>query len=53
MVASWWPPEAQDEIFAGRDFCASSVAQPVGTAIRDGSGWEIDGQVGFASGTPD
>ena len=52
MVASWWPPDAQDEIFAGRDFRASSVAAPVGTATRDGSGWDIEGQVAFASGTP-
>ena len=36
MVASWWPQEAQDEIFAGHDFRASSVAAPVGTATRDG-----------------
>jgi 3-hydroxy-9,10-secoandrosta-1,3,5(10)-triene-9,17-dione monooxygenase len=52
MVGSWWPQEAQDEIFAGRDFRASSVAAPVGAATRDGSGWDIDGQVAFASGTP-
>jgi 3-hydroxy-9,10-secoandrosta-1,3,5(10)-triene-9,17-dione monooxygenase len=52
MVASWWPQEAQDEIFAGHDFRASSVAAPVGTATRQASGWEIDGEVAFASGTP-
>jgi 3-hydroxy-9,10-secoandrosta-1,3,5(10)-triene-9,17-dione monooxygenase len=52
MVGSWWPQEAQDEIFAGGDFRASSVAQPVGTATRDESGWQIDGQVAYASGTP-
>src|SRR4030081_927470 len=30
MVGSWWPPEAQDEIFAGGDFRCASVAAPVG-----------------------
>ena len=30
----------------------SSVAAPVGAASRDGDGWEINGQVAFASGTP-
>jgi 3-hydroxy-9,10-secoandrosta-1,3,5(10)-triene-9,17-dione monooxygenase len=52
MVGSWWPQEAQDQIFAGQDFRASSVAAPVGTATRDDGGWEIHGQVAFASGTP-
>jgi 3-hydroxy-9,10-secoandrosta-1,3,5(10)-triene-9,17-dione monooxygenase len=52
MVGSWWPPEAQDEIFAGGDFRAGSVAAPVGTATAAGDGWEINGQVAFASGTP-
>ena len=52
MVGSWWPAEAQDEIFAGGDFRASSVAQPVGAAVRDERGWQIDGQVAYASGTP-
>src|SRR4029077_3764480 len=36
MVGSWWPPEAQDEIFAGGDFRAGSVAAPVGTATAAG-----------------
>jgi 3-hydroxy-9,10-secoandrosta-1,3,5(10)-triene-9,17-dione monooxygenase len=52
MVGSWWPQEAQDEIFAGRDFRCSSVAAPVGRAARTDDGWEINGQVAFASGTP-
>jgi 3-hydroxy-9,10-secoandrosta-1,3,5(10)-triene-9,17-dione monooxygenase len=52
MVGSWWPQEAQDQIFAGGDFRASSVAAPVGTATRDVRGWEIQGQVAYASGTP-
>jgi 3-hydroxy-9,10-secoandrosta-1,3,5(10)-triene-9,17-dione monooxygenase len=52
MVGSWWPEEAQDEIFAGGDFRCSSVAAPVGRASRTDDGWEINGQVAFASGTP-
>jgi 3-hydroxy-9,10-secoandrosta-1,3,5(10)-triene-9,17-dione monooxygenase len=52
MVGSWWPQEAQDEIFAGGDFRCSSVAAPVGRASGTDTGWEINGQVGFASGTP-
>jgi 3-hydroxy-9,10-secoandrosta-1,3,5(10)-triene-9,17-dione monooxygenase len=52
MVGSWWPREAQDEIFAGGDFRCSSVAAPVGKATRTDEGWEINGQVAFASGTP-
>jgi 3-hydroxy-9,10-secoandrosta-1,3,5(10)-triene-9,17-dione monooxygenase len=52
MVGSWWPQDAQDEIFGGGDFRASSVAAPVGTAVATGDGWEINGQVAFASGTP-
>ncbi len=52
MVGSWWPQQAQDEIFAGGDFRASSVAAPVGAATASGDGWEINGQVAFASGTP-
>jgi 3-hydroxy-9,10-secoandrosta-1,3,5(10)-triene-9,17-dione monooxygenase len=52
MVASWWPEQAQDEIFAGGEFRAGSVAAPVGMATPAGDGWEINGQVAFASGTP-
>jgi 3-hydroxy-9,10-secoandrosta-1,3,5(10)-triene-9,17-dione monooxygenase len=52
MVGSWWPQEAQDEIFAGGNFRCSSVAAPVGKASRTDRGWEINGQVAFASGTP-
>jgi 3-hydroxy-9,10-secoandrosta-1,3,5(10)-triene-9,17-dione monooxygenase len=52
MVASWWPQEAQDAIFAAGDFRASSVAAPVGPATREEEGWLIEGQVAYASGTP-
>jgi len=52
MVGSWWPQEAQDEIFAGGDFRCASVAAPVGQAAQTDDGWEINGQVAFASGVP-
>jgi 3-hydroxy-9,10-secoandrosta-1,3,5(10)-triene-9,17-dione monooxygenase len=52
MVASWWPQEAQDAIFAAGDFRASSVAAPVGPAVGEDEGWLIEGQVAYASGTP-
>ena len=52
QVGSWWPASAQDAIFGDGDFRAGSVAQPVGTATRTEDGWQIDGQVAFASGSP-
>jgi 3-hydroxy-9,10-secoandrosta-1,3,5(10)-triene-9,17-dione monooxygenase len=52
MVGSWWPQGAQDEIFANGDFRAGSVAAPVGTAEAADGGWEVNGQVAFASGAP-
>jgi 3-hydroxy-9,10-secoandrosta-1,3,5(10)-triene-9,17-dione monooxygenase len=52
MVSSWWPQAAQDEIFAGGDFRCASVAAPVGRAAQTDDGWEINGQVAFASGSP-
>jgi 3-hydroxy-9,10-secoandrosta-1,3,5(10)-triene-9,17-dione monooxygenase len=52
MVGSWWPQDAQDEIFAGGDFRCASVAAPVGSAAQTRDGWEINGQVAFASGVP-
>jgi 3-hydroxy-9,10-secoandrosta-1,3,5(10)-triene-9,17-dione monooxygenase len=52
QVGSWWPQSAQDAIFAGGDFRGGSVAAPVGIATPTDDGWEINGQVAFASGTP-
>jgi 3-hydroxy-9,10-secoandrosta-1,3,5(10)-triene-9,17-dione monooxygenase len=52
QVASWWPQSAQDAIFAGGDFRGGSVAAPVGPATRTADGWEINGEVAFASGSP-
>jgi 3-hydroxy-9,10-secoandrosta-1,3,5(10)-triene-9,17-dione monooxygenase len=52
QVGSWWPQSAQDAIFAGGDFRGGSVAAPVGIISPVDGGWEINGQVAFASGTP-
>ena len=51
-MASWWPESAQDAIFAGGDFRGGSVAAPVGIIAPVDDGWEINGQVAFASGSP-
>jgi len=52
QIGSWWPASAQDAIFGDGDFRAGSVAQPVGSATRTEDGWQIDGQVAYASGSP-
>ena len=52
QVGSYWPQSAQDAIFAGGDFCGGAVAAPVGIITPVEDGWQIDGQVAFASGTP-
>ncbi|HSC02685.1 MAG TPA: acyl-CoA dehydrogenase family protein, partial [Solirubrobacteraceae bacterium] len=49
QVASWWPEEAQDEIFGDGDFRCAAVAAPVGPAVRTGDGWELNGRVGYCS----
>ena len=52
QAASWWPESAQDGFFADNDFRGGSVAAPVGVMSPTDDGWEINGQVAFASGTP-
>lgn len=52
QVASWWPAQAQDEIFGDGDFRAASVAAPIGPATREGSEWVLDGEVAYCSGIP-
>jgi 3-hydroxy-9,10-secoandrosta-1,3,5(10)-triene-9,17-dione monooxygenase len=52
QAGSWWPESAQDTIFANNDFRGGSVAAPVGIISPTDDGWEINGQVAFASGTP-
>lgn len=57
QVASWWPEQAQDEIFGDGDFRCAAVAAPIGAAVRvDRNGsppnWELTGKVGYCSGIP-
>ncbi len=52
QVASWWPEQAQDEIFGEGDFRAASVAAPVGRAMRVGDEWDLIGKVAYCSGIP-
>jgi 3-hydroxy-9,10-secoandrosta-1,3,5(10)-triene-9,17-dione monooxygenase len=53
MVGSWFPREAQDEVFEGGRFICASVAAPVSEpAVRVEGGWELNGKVSFCSGIP-
>jgi 3-hydroxy-9,10-secoandrosta-1,3,5(10)-triene-9,17-dione monooxygenase len=54
QLASWWPKQAQDEIFGTKaDFKCASVAAPLtGLARRVDGGWELDGKVSYCSGIP-
>src|SRR5436853_507695 len=52
QIGSWWPEQAQAEIFGDGDFRAASVAAPVGPATRRDGGWELNGRVSYCSGIP-
>lgn len=54
QIASWWPQQAQDEIFAEgtADFRCASVAAPVARAERVDGGWSLTGRVAYCSGVP-
>src|ERR1051326_5262347 len=53
MVGSWFPEQAQDEVFEGGRFVCASVAAPVSEpAVRVEGGWELNGKVSFCSGIP-
>jgi 3-hydroxy-9,10-secoandrosta-1,3,5(10)-triene-9,17-dione monooxygenase len=53
MVGSWWPQEAQDEVFEGGRFICASVAAPISEpATQVDGGWELNGKVSFCSGIP-
>jgi 3-hydroxy-9,10-secoandrosta-1,3,5(10)-triene-9,17-dione monooxygenase len=52
QVASWWPEQAQEEIFGSGEFRCAAVAAPVGPAVRTDAGWELTGRVGYCSGIP-
>ena len=50
QVASWWPEEAQDEIFGDGDFRCAAVAAPDRSGRPERRRMGADGQVGYASG---
>jgi 3-hydroxy-9,10-secoandrosta-1,3,5(10)-triene-9,17-dione monooxygenase len=53
QAASWWPLEAQREIFSGAYFSAPTTIAPSGVLTRDGTGWVLDGcDHRYASGAP-
>jgi 3-hydroxy-9,10-secoandrosta-1,3,5(10)-triene-9,17-dione monooxygenase len=52
QIGSWFGEHAQDEIFGDGDFRCASVAAPIGPATRTADGWELNGQVAYASGAP-
>ena len=53
MVGSWFPQEAQDEVFAHGRFICASVAAPISEpAVKVEGGWELNGKVSFCSGIP-
>ena len=52
QIGSWFSEHAQAEIFGDGDFRAASVAMPIGPATRTEGGWELNGQVAYASGIP-
>jgi alkylation response protein AidB-like acyl-CoA dehydrogenase len=49
-LASVFPDEAQEELFAGGDPRMSGAFAPTGTGVREGDGWMINGRWGFNTG---
>ena len=47
QIASWWPEQAQREIFGDGDFRCAAVAAPIGPAVLTCEHWELTGKVGF------
>jgi 3-hydroxy-9,10-secoandrosta-1,3,5(10)-triene-9,17-dione monooxygenase len=52
QLGSWWPEQAQREIFGDGDFRAASVAAPIGFAEPADDGWSLTGRVAYCSGIP-
>lgn len=54
VVATMFPQQAQDEVFAAGDFVCPATVMPSGTAQRaeDGDGWLINGTWAYCSGSP-
>ena len=52
-VATMFPEQAQDEIFAAGDFVGPATVMPAGTAQRaEDGGWVLNGTWGYCSGSP-
>lgn len=51
-MASWWPAEAQDELFAEPHAIASGTFAPGGTMTRVDGGWRVDAAFPYSSGSP-
>jgi 3-hydroxy-9,10-secoandrosta-1,3,5(10)-triene-9,17-dione monooxygenase len=52
QVASWFPEQAQIEIFGDGEFICPAVAAPTGIGTPTEDGWEITATVGYGSGVP-
>lgn len=52
QVASWFPRQVQDQVFANRDFRAASVSAPTVRAEKVEGGYVLNGEVAYCSGVP-
>ena len=52
QVASWFPRQVQDRVFANRDFRAASVSAPTVRAEKVEGGYVLNGEVAYCSGVP-
>lgn len=52
QIGSWFPEQAQDRVFGAGDFRAAANYAPTIRARRVEGGWELDGEVKYASGLP-
>ncbi|GAA3687136.1 acyl-CoA dehydrogenase family protein [Arthrobacter ginkgonis] len=52
QVASWFPRQVQDQVFANRDFRAASVSAPTVRAEKVEGGYVLNGEVAYCSGIP-
>jgi alkylation response protein AidB-like acyl-CoA dehydrogenase len=52
QVASWFPRQVQDQVFANRDFRAASVSAPTVRAEKTEGGYVLNGEVAYCSGIP-
>jgi len=53
IIASHWPESAQRELFGPHgDLIAPHRAQPMGTVVREGDGYRLNGRWNYCSGIP-